>query len=100
MRLGNRKSYAFRFEWEIQANTAVLAGSVAIDSQIKQSEISATTGDLESYANRPYLRRQRVESSHRRSLSLRVERGNHSIYFCELLRVTVRLGAMRGPRPG
>jgi hypothetical protein len=39
-----------------------------------------------------------VESSHLRSLLLRVERGNHTIYFCELLRVTVRvnLGAMRG----
>jgi hypothetical protein len=40
----------------------------------------------------------RVESSHLRSLSLRGERGNHTIYFCGLLRVTVRvnLGAMRG----
>jgi hypothetical protein len=28
---------------------------LAIDSQIKQGEISATTSDLESYANRPYL---------------------------------------------
>ena len=39
-----------------------------------------------------------VESSHMRSLSLRGERGNHTIYSCELLRVTVRvnLGAMRG----
>jgi hypothetical protein len=39
-----------------------------------------------------------VESSHLRALSLRGERGNHTIYFCELLRVTVRvnLGALRG----
>ena len=39
-----------------------------------------------------------VESSHLRSFALRGERGNHTIYFCELLRVTVRvnLGAMRG----
>jgi hypothetical protein len=38
------------------------------------------------------------ESRHLRSLSLRVERGNHTIYFCELPRVTVRvnLGAKRG----
>jgi hypothetical protein len=28
---------------------------LAIDSQIEQCEISASTGDLESYANRPYL---------------------------------------------
>jgi DNA-binding transcriptional LysR family regulator len=40
----------------------------------------------------------RSESSHLRSLSLRGERGNHTIYFCELLRVTVRvnLGANAG----
>jgi len=33
-----------------------------------------------------------------RSLSLRGQRGNHTIYFCELLRATVRvnLGATRG----
>ena len=39
-----------------------------------------------------------VESSHIQSLRLRGERGNHTIYFCELLRVTVRVnpGAMRG----
>jgi hypothetical protein len=39
-----------------------------------------------------------VESSHLRSLSLQGQRGNHTTYFCELLRVTVRvnLGAMRG----
>jgi hypothetical protein len=43
-------------------------------------------------------RQKRVESSHLRSFSLRREHGNHTIYFCELLRVTVRvnLGAMRG----
>jgi len=32
-----------------------------------------------------------VESSRLRSLSLRGERGNHTIYFCELPRVTVRV---------
>jgi hypothetical protein len=39
-----------------------------------------------------------VKSSHLRSLALRGERGNHTIYFWELLRVTVRvnLRAMQG----
>ena len=33
-----------------------IAGSeFAIDSQIEECEISAPIGDLESYANRPYL---------------------------------------------
>jgi hypothetical protein len=39
-----------------------------------------------------------VESSDLRSLAVRGERENHTIYSCELLRVTVRviLGAMPG----
>jgi len=43
-------------------------------------------------------RQVRVESSHLRSLPLRVVRENHTIYFCERLRVTVRvnLGAKWG----
>ena len=36
---------------------------------------------------------QRVESSRLRSLSLRRARGNHTDYFWELLRVTVRVNA-------
>jgi hypothetical protein len=32
-----------------------------------------------------------VESSHLRSLSLRGERRNHTIYFCNLVHVTVRV---------
>jgi hypothetical protein len=41
-----------------------------------------------------------VESSHPRSLAVRGERRNHTIYFCELLRVTVRVNVrvMQGLR--
>src|SRR6266481_1020831 len=57
-----------------------------------------TAVDFGSSEAARHHRRVWVESSHLRSLSHRGQRGNHTIYFCELLRVTVRvnLGAMRG----
>jgi hypothetical protein len=64
--------------------------STILRSQARFLAGSTDEGDHSAYpeADDDYWQ-QRVESSHLRSLSLRGERGNHTIYSCELLRVTV-----------
>jgi hypothetical protein len=54
-------------------------------------DVLRASHDIRRHKAASRVRQQRVESSHPRSLAVRGERGNHTIYFCELLRVTVRV---------